>query len=312
MDKSIKIVITGAAGSLGQNIILLLREKGYNSLVAIDMHGENCEVLRKLHPDLDIVVADLAESGVWERKFEGTEVLLHLHARITGLTLAELERDNVVSTKNVIAMAKKYGIKYIVHISSSVVVANANDYYTITKKTQEQMIEDCGIPHSVLRPTLMFGWFDKEHFGWLMRFMEKSPVFPVPGDGEFMRQPLYYKDFAEVIISAIERRICGTYGITGKEEITYVGIMRKIKSLRHLRTVILRLPYGLFKFLLDTYALFFKNPPFTSQQLKALAAGDKFEVEPWWDIFGVTPTPLEEAFKTTFTRGKYSDIILKK
>ena len=36
---------------------------------------------------------------------------------------------------------------------------------------------------TILRPTLMFGWFDRKHLGWLARFMQKAPVFPihVPG-----------------------------------------------------------------------------------------------------------------------------------
>jgi nucleoside-diphosphate-sugar epimerase len=192
------------------------------------------------------------------------------------------------------------------------VLANADDYYTITKKKQEELIENCGIPHSVLRPTLMFGWFDKEHFGWLFRFMQTCPIFPVPGDGKFLRQPLYYRDMASCCIAAAEMKWGGAYNITGRDEITYIDIMREIKRIRKLHTLILPIPSWLFKFLLEVYAIFFKSPPFTSQQLDALVAGDKFETPAWWDEFGVTPTPLKEAFETTFSRGGNSEIELKK
>jgi nucleoside-diphosphate-sugar epimerase len=238
--------------------------------------------------------------------------MLHFHARITGLTLRELERDNVLSTENCIEAARKYGVKYIVHTSSSVVLAKADDYYTITKTKQEALIENCGIPHSILRPTLMFGWFDKEHFGWLFRFMQKCPIFPVPGKGDFLRQPLYYRDMASCCIAAMEKRYEGSYNITGCEEITYIDMMREIKRIRRLHTLIMPIPIWLFKFLLDLYAVFFKNPPFTSQQLAALAAGDKFDLDPWWEEFGVKPTPLKEAMTVSFTRGENSEIELKK
>jgi hypothetical protein len=47
----------------------------------------------------------------------------------------------------------------------------------------------------------MFGWFDRKHLGWLSRFMKKVPVFPIPGHGRYMRQPLYGgRDFANIII----------------------------------------------------------------------------------------------------------------
>ena len=41
----------------------------------------------------------------------------------------------------------------------------------------------------------MFGWFDRKHLGWLARFMCRVPVFPIPGSGEYLRQPLYVGDF---------------------------------------------------------------------------------------------------------------------
>ena len=67
-----------------------------------------------------------------------------------------------------------------VPISSSVVESAADDYYTQTQKTQEKMVLDSGISCPVLRPTLMFGWFDRKHLGWLSRFMKKMPVWTSP------------------------------------------------------------------------------------------------------------------------------------
>jgi hypothetical protein len=41
----------------------------------------------------------------------------------------------------------------------------------------------------VLRPTPMFGWFDRKRLGWLSTFMRMTPVCPVPGHGRYVRQP---------------------------------------------------------------------------------------------------------------------------
>ena len=82
----------------------------------------------------------------------------------------------------------------------------ADDFYTNSKKEQERAVKDSGIPCPILRPTLMFGWFDRKHLGWLSRFLQKVPVFPIPGNGRYMRQPLYVGDFCNVIISCIENK----------------------------------------------------------------------------------------------------------
>jgi uncharacterized protein YbjT (DUF2867 family) len=51
------------------------------------------------------------------------------------------------------------------------------DFYVRTKMDQEDLVVNSGVPCVVLRPTLMFGWFDRKHLGWLSRFMKRIPVF---------------------------------------------------------------------------------------------------------------------------------------
>lgn len=312
MNKEDKIIITGASGLLGQNTILLLKERGYHNIVAIDKHHDNLKILKELNPDLYVIEADLSQKGDWEDAFKEGAVLLQLHAQITSLYEDEYIRNSVTSTENVLDVVKKYSVPYIVHISSSVVDSVADDFYTSTKKAQEKLVEESGVKYCTLRPSLMFGWFDKKHLGWLSRFMGKTPVFPIPGDGKFLRQPLYARDMANVIISAMEKQPdCEAYNIIGREDIYYIDIIKKIKKIKGLHTIILTIPYGLFKFLLDAYALVFKNPPFTSDQLEALSAGDYFKLDPWWETFDVAATPFEDALKETFGHSRYSDIILK-
>lgn len=307
-----KIVIPGAAGLVGQNLIVQLKKKGYSNITAIDKHHENVKVLRKLHPELRVIEADLAERGEWEDAFKDADVVVMLQAQIGAPTLEPFTRNNVISTKNILEVMKMYTVPYLVHISSSVVNSVATDFYTNTKKEQEKLVLESGIPQCILRPTLMYGWFDRKHLGWLSRFMEKVPFFPIPGHGRYMRQPLYEKDFCNIIISAIEKQPQNEiYNITGRDKVDYIDIIRTIKKVKGLKTPIVKIPFSLFKGLMATYALFSSNPPFTTQQLDALVADDEFELIPWWEIFEVEPTPFEDAMYETFNDPTYSKIILK-
>ena len=291
-----RVVVTGAAGLVGQNLIPRLKARGYTDIVAIDKHRANTRILADLHPDIRVVEADLSRARGWEDTGAGADALIQLHAQIGGLDAAEFDANNIAATKRVLAASQAAGIGYIVHISSSVVNSAAVDLYTETKKAQEALVDACPIPHVVLRPTLMFGWFDRKHIGWLARFMRKAPVFPIPGDGKFRRQPLYAGDFCSVIMSSLERRTTGTYDISGLTTLDYIDMMRMVKTAAGARARIVRIPYGLFRRLLLTYALVDKNPPFTANQLAALSTPDLFDVIDWPGIFGVTPTPLAEAF----------------
>jgi uncharacterized protein YbjT (DUF2867 family) len=210
-----------------------------------------------------------------------------------------------------ISAAKQANVPYHVQISSSVVNSAAVDFYTESKKAQEKLALESGIPCAVLRPTLMFGWFDRKHLGWLARFMAQTPAFPVPGHGRYLRQPLYVGDFCDIIVACIERRITGTYNISGLERIDYIDLIRALRETLGLKQPIVKVPYSLFWTMLTAYALFDKDPPFTAKQLEALVTPDVFEIIDWPGIFGVNATPLAEALRETYRHKEYSMVVLE-
>lgn len=296
---------------VGQNLVARLRAEGYSDIVVIDKHKENLATLKSVQPDVVVELADLSKPGDWQRHFEGASVVVMLQAQIGGIHYQEFVDNNVTSTRLVLDEIRKNRIPQLVHISSSVVESVADDFYTRSKKEQEELVLASGIECPVLRPTLMFGWFDRKHLGWLSRFMAKQPVFPVPGDGRFMRQPLYVGDFCNVIISCIENDIRqGIFNISGHEKVDYIDIIREIKRATGAKAKIVRIPYGLFYVLLWVWALFDRNPPFTTQQLQALVAKDEFEVIDWPGMFGVRSTPFAEAINETFNHPVYSSVVL--
>lgn len=310
--KTQKILLPGGAGLVGQNLVALLKSRGYTNLTVLDKHQANLATLRRLHPDICIEYADLAEEGDWTAHFEDAEIVVMLQAQIGAPNSEPFVRNNITSTERILGLIKHYKIPYTVHISSSVVESVSDDHYTITKRKQEKIVLESGIKCVVLRPTLMFGWFDRKHLGWLSRFMRKVPVFPIPGNGHYMRQPLYVIDFCSIIISCIESRMAGqVFNITGQEQIDYIDIIREIRTATGARCLIICIPYGLFYVLLKIWALFDSNPPFTTSQLQALTAGDEFEVIDWPKIFGVRATPFAEAVQETFNHPVYSQVDLE-
>ncbi len=199
----------------------------------------------------------------------------------------------------------------IVAISSSVVNSKAVDNYTETKKAQESLIAASGIKQVVLRPTLMFGWFDRKHIGWLSRFMQKVPIFPVPGDGRYLRQLLYAGDFSAIVASAIETEITGQYNITGQQRICFIDLIRMVKDAVDAHARIQRTPYWLLWVLLKANEILDRNPAFTTKQLEALVKPDVFEVIDWPGIFNDRVTPLQEALRESFCDPNYSMVALE-
>jgi nucleoside-diphosphate-sugar epimerase len=309
-----KIVITGAAGLVGQNLIPRLTAKGYTEIVAIDKHPTNVKILKKYHPVVRVLHKDLAEESTttndWGEELIACEALVIAHAQIGGVDPEEFIRNNVLATERLLEAAIRYKVPYIVSISSSVVNSLAVDNYTETKKAQEALVAACGIPQVVLRPTLMFGWFDRKHIGWLARFMQRVPIFPIPGSGRFLRQPLFAADFCEIITSCILAKTTGTYNITGQERIDYLDLIRAVKKATHAKVHLQKIPYSLFWSLLKVNSFFDKNPVFTVKQLQALVTPDVFEVIDWPALFRIRATPLQQALDETFQDPVYSQVVL--
>jgi len=305
-----RIVITGAAGLVGQNLVARLKGRDDLTLVGIDKHAANVALFRQVHPEVQIIEADLARPGGWEEAFAGADAVVINQAQIGGLVEQEFIDNNVEATKNILSAMKAHGVGYFVGVSSSVVNSQADDFYTRSKTAQEAIYLASGIDHVVLRPTLMFGWFDRKHLGWLRRFMDRTPLFPIPGNGQYLRQPLYVGDFVSVIDASLLTRATGVHDISGHEKVSYGELIAMIHQTVQPRARLVHIPYTLFWWLLWLYARFNSNPPFTTSQLEALVIPEEFPVTDWPERFGATRTPLRQALAETYLDPVYGPVVL--
>jgi len=307
-----RLFLPGGAGLVGLNLIQQLRDKHPDwALLVVDKKKAAVEVGRRLYPEVTFLVEDLCvtEAVRWPAEIQSCEACVMLQAEIGNTDPSQFERNNILSTQVVLEQLQRSSIQRLVHISSSVVNSVSHDLYTTTKRRQEEMVRQQWPEAVVLRPTLMFGWFDRKHLGWLARFLKKSPVFPIPGSGRFIRQPLYVQDFCSVIVSCLEHPdLGGAYDITGMEQISYLTLMRELRSAVGSRSWIIHLPIPVFAFLLQLWALISRQPAFTTSQLKALTAGDEFEVIDWPGRFRVSATPLGEALRITHQDSRFSQL----
>ncbi|MDR3474692.1 MAG: NAD-dependent epimerase/dehydratase family protein [Devosia sp.] len=306
-----KIIIAGAAGLVGQNLVARLKARPDLKLVGIDKHPANVRLFRQVHPEVEIIEADLAVPGPWADVFAGADTVVINQAQIGGLFEAEFTANNVTATEHILSAVEVHRVPYFVGISSSVVNSSADDFYTRSKTAQERLFVASPVPHVILRPTLMFGWFDRKHLGWLRRFMDQTPIFPIPGSGNYARQPLYVGDFVAILISCIDGRREGVFDISGLEQITYGRLIETIHETVKPRARLLHIPYGLFWLLLKAYAVVNSNPPFTTRQLEALVIPETFPVIDWPGIFGVEATPLRQAIAETYLDPVYGSVVLE-
>ncbi len=294
-------MVTGAAGMVGQNLVPRLVARGHK-VIAIDKSGAALKVLGQRAPAADRHVADLAEEGSWGDLFSGADTVVDLKAQITSPDRALHIRNNSLATSRVLAACERHAVPYLIHLSSSVVVSRAADFYTETKRLGEEAVRASRTKHTILRPPLMFGPGDIKHLGLILRLMKVLPLIPLPGDGRFIRQPLYVGDLCAVIETCLDRPPDGgTFNIIGHDRIAFVDLLRQIRAITRSRCVFVPLPIALFRVVLGVQQLF-RRTIFTTEQLDALTAGDDFPVENWSEVFGVPFTPFQVAAPRVYSQ----------
>src|SRR5687767_7265912 len=104
-----RIVVTGGAGLVGQNLAVLLDARPDLEQVYIDKDGERIDLLRSLHPNVDAVVGDLAEPGPWEEQLRPRDTIVVLHAHVTATHAEPYERNTVRATRRLLDRAVEVG-----------------------------------------------------------------------------------------------------------------------------------------------------------------------------------------------------------
>ncbi len=109
------VVITGAAGHIGANLVRALISQGRSVRCLVHVNSRPIDGLAA-----EMVPGDVGDLDSLYRAFRGADVVYHLAARIS-LSMDDwpaLEAVNVTGTRNVVAACLRAGVRRLVHFSS--------------------------------------------------------------------------------------------------------------------------------------------------------------------------------------------------
>jgi len=292
-----KIILAGGAGLVGQSLLKVLDYRKYQ-IIVIDKDKALITRLKPIFPHVKFITMDLSNREVLEKFDISCDYIVTMQAQIKGIDYDAFKKNAVICTQNLLRSLKNLKKKpYLIHISSSVINSKADDFYTRSKRDQEKLIQNWTGKKVILRPTLMYGEGDNKHFYVLLNLMRKFHFFPLPGNGIYIRQPLFAMDFAKVIDDCIKNSRGGVFNISGLELISFKDCLIKLKKHYKYFAIFIPIPIVLFRWLLRFAALITKKTPFTEQQLDALIIPETFEMIDWPKTFKTTYTKFEDGIK---------------
>src|SRR4249920_2884296 len=189
-----KIVVIGGTGLIGSKTVVILRQGGHDVVAASPQSGINSitgEGLKEAIAGAQVVI-DLANSPSFEDK-------------------AVLEFFETAG-RNLLAAERIAGVRH--HIALSIVGAERlpKSGYLRAKMAQERLIEDSGIPYTIVHSTQFF-----EFLGGIAQSATVGDTAPLPSA---YFQPIASDDVADVMAEiALSAPINGMIEIAGPEPV---------------------------------------------------------------------------------------------
>lgn len=179
-----KIAITGATGQLGQIVVDKLKEKvPADHIIALARSSQKAAQLGV--PSRE---ADYEKPETLDAALKGLDTLLLISGSEVG--------KRAVQHNNVIAAAKKNGVKWIVytsllHADTSTLSLAAEHLAT------EAALKESGIPHTILRN----GWYTENYTGSIAGALAGGAFVGSAGDGKIASAAR--KDYAEAAVTVL-------------------------------------------------------------------------------------------------------------
>lgn len=288
-----RVAITGANGFVGRHAVARLLHGGHDVRALISERPGAEKELPSSGAQLDIRRGDVRKPESLRGVFDGIDAVIHTVA-IPTERRQRFAEVNVAGVAHVVAEARRAGVGRIVHMSALAGDPASPYPYLKSKGEGQAIVTGSGIPHVVLRPSLLFG--EGDDFFPRLAFSLMFPVVPVPGDGKSRFQPVHVDDIAQALVAAVERReISGVHEIGGAEPVTYDDMLAETMRATGKRRPTLHLPVPLMKPPAFLMGLVMPDPPVTIPQLDLLAVDNTPRHNALEPVFGVRPRPFRGA-----------------
>lgn len=246
-------LVTGGSGFVGSTIVRLLVERGEDVRV-LDLWQDT-----SLPANVDFVIGDINDRETTARAMRAVDYVHHNVALVPLAKAGDRFRlVNVEGTRTALDEARRAGVKFFSHMSSSAIFGSPSDMPITNEKTPRRPIEIYGrakldaellvekagregFPVASIRPRTIVGSGRLGIFTILFDWIADNANIYVIGTGDHLFQFVHAEDLAEVSIQACLQRRPGFFNVgtdcfgTLKQDlgalIAHAGSTSKVKGL---------------------------------------------------------------------------------
>ncbi len=314
-----KILVTGADGMLGNNIVRELLARGH-SVCGLIERGHDGESLKGL--PIKIIKGDLGIEEDLDPLFRENDYIIHT-AGITSMWPARSQlskKVNFEAVKLLVRLAKKHGTKRFIHIGTATSFGHGPkespgtekspytnhifklDYQDTKYLAQEYLLDEHrknGFPVIILNPTFMIGRYDSGNgSNKMVLYIYKGKI---PGYSPGGKNYVNVKDVAHAAANALTMGREGECYITGGKNLSYQESFTHIAETLEVKPPRIPLPRFVsigFGALQSLTATITRKPPGVSYKMARIGCEEcYYSPEKAIRELKMPQTPLEEGIR---------------
>jgi uncharacterized protein YbjT (DUF2867 family) len=222
-----KVLLTGATGLLGGALLDLLLTEGHEVRCLVREESPRASRLSALR--IELSRGDAQDAPALSRALSGMDALLH----VAGIEYAP----------RVLEAARRAEVERLVVVGSTS-AHSAFEFLSGPKLRMEELVRESGLRYTIARPSMIYGSELDKNMHRLLRFLDRSPAYPMFGSGKNLWQPVYHEDCARGVYEALVRPAAAgqSYDLPGAEPLTYLELVKTAAGALGKKPRIVRLP----------------------------------------------------------------------
>src|SRR5687768_15771299 len=291
------ILVTGATGFIGRHLVKQLMADGRR--IRCLLPEDKLNNLPWENPP-EIIVGNLLDEEVLFKAVTGVHTIIHLQSGQWWGRPRDLERIELVGTRNLITAARSTRVGRIITISQ--LGASSSSAYTLLriKGMAEELIRSSGLAYTIIRSGIVFGEDDAfvNHIAMILR---ANPVlFLMPGQGEVVLHPIHIDDLIAALVRSLELIdvVDTTIDVGGPEYITVEDLIHTVMRVSNTYRLILPVPPYMMRWMTAIYSRVLRRSLVTAQWLDILATNRTAPLGNAFNYFGIHPRRFEDTLLT--------------
>lgn len=265
-----KIVLTGASGFIGTNLMTVLHSAGHKVVELSRRHG--------------VDVAGMRSADDWMPWVEGADAAINAVGIIGETHRQRFEALHSVVPKAYFDACRRAGVRRVIQISALGADDTAFSAYHRSKKAADDHLRTLDLDWFVLRPSMVYGRGGVS--AELFKRLARLPVLPVIGDGRQSLQPVHVANVVSTVLTClVAPRTQLTLDIVGNETITYVEWLQCLRQAQGMvRAPVLPLPVWLVMAGVSLGSPF--SPMLRPENIRMLSQVYRADAQAWREFMG--------------------------